>query len=485
MELCLFLQWLFLSSIALSLGNGEVFFVHPNNDPSQCPNDTHCYGINEYADGIPYNFMNDSIYYFLPGVHNLNRSINIEWGSNLTFQGKGMMMEGPHTTVMESPVVIKCISNATIAFGNCNNLLLSNLTIKNCGNYLYRNPGLIISASSAVLSYMSLQEIQWTSVQLNDVSDIMVNHSSFYKNDHSIEAFYNYDSLFHSSLTVNKCNFTEQNRGLYLRLDQNNVFVDVKVTDAYLYKSNFDCIVVISTTSQYNIHVDKLVGIGCHQVFSLKHNSTSFVHRPFIAITDSLFSQSSWRALMFFWYGSAVGTFHLNSTTLDNNLGTFGSALLIATDELLDTKKLLILLYNLTFDSNGVLPNVAIKQSLAVTLGLLNCGNINISNCTFSNNRGSALGLVNTIVTFFGDNYFINNAGRKGGGIIFIITSYIYLSPDAYLSFINNHADVTGGAINIYQPAVYYAHGFSVALCFFQFLGTKNKTYFYFDNNTA
>uniref|UniRef100_A0A1X7TEJ3 Uncharacterized protein n=1 Tax=Amphimedon queenslandica TaxID=400682 RepID=A0A1X7TEJ3_AMPQE len=103
MELCLFLCWLFFSSIALPLGNGEVFYVHPN-DPSQCPNDAPCYGINEYADGIANDFMNDSIYYFLPGVHNLIRSIDIEWGSNLTFQGKGMMIEGPHTTVMESPV---------------------------------------------------------------------------------------------------------------------------------------------------------------------------------------------------------------------------------------------------------------------------------------------------------------------------------------------------------------------------------------------
>uniref|UniRef100_A0A1X7T7F9 G8 domain-containing protein n=1 Tax=Amphimedon queenslandica TaxID=400682 RepID=A0A1X7T7F9_AMPQE len=136
MELCLFLQWLFLSSIALSLGNGKVFYVHPNDDPSQCPNDTTCY------DGIPYDFMNDSIYYFLPGIHNLNRSINIKWGSNLTFQGEVMIIEGPNTTVMESPVVIKCVSNAAAIFRNCNNLLLSNLTIKNC---VY---GLIIIASS-------------------------------------------------------------------------------------------------------------------------------------------------------------------------------------------------------------------------------------------------------------------------------------------------------------------------------------------------
>ena len=464
---------LFLLFVALSLGNGAKFYVHPNNS-SRCPRDTHCNGINEYA-GI----MNDSIYYFLPGVHKLNRSINIEWGSNLTFQGEGMMKEGPHTAVKESPVVIQCVSNATITFGNCNDITLSNLTIKNCGNSLYRNPGLVINASSAVLSYMSLQEIQWAALLLIDVSDIMVNHSSFYKNDYSIEVFYNNDSLSNSSLKVNECNFTESYVGLFLALDQ-NVYIDLRITDVQLYDNSYG-IYLLSTASLYDIQVDKLVSIGCSVAFSLKHNSTSVMYSPSISITDSLFSQSSWRALILFWYGSADGKFHLNSTILDNNLGSFGIALLIATDE----KKLLILLHNLTFDNNGVMPNTGIKQSLAVTLGLLNSGNINISNCTFSNNRGSALGLVNTLVTFFGNNYFINNAGHKGGGINFIITSYIYLSPDAYLLFIDNHAKVTGGAINIDQPAVYFTHGFSAALCFFQLLGTKNKTYFYFDNNTA
>ena len=488
MELCLFLQWLFLASITL-LGSGEEFYVHPN-DPSQCPNGTYCHNINEYADGVPKDFMNDSIYYFLPGVHNLNISINIEWRSNLTFQGEGMMIEGAHTTVMESPVVIQCISYVTVTFGNCNKLSLLYLTIKNCGYYVGGSengyPGLVINASSANLSYMSLQESQWIALWFIDVSDATVYHSSFYRNGYSVDVLYNYDLPSQSLLEINECNFTESYAELFLTLYQ-NVHVDIRITAVHLYDSRYEGIYLFSTASLYDIRIDRLVSIGCAgPVFYLRQNSTSMDH-PTISITDSVISQTSSRALLLFWYGSAVGTFHLISTTLDNNLGTIGSALYIATDEVLDTKKLLILLYNLTFDSNGLMPNVAIKQSLAVTLGLLNSRNINISNCTFSNNRGSALGLVNAIVTFLGDNYFINNAGRKGGGINFIITSYIYLSSDAYLSFINNSADVRGGAINIDQPAVYFTHGVSVALCFFQFLGTTtNETYcFYFDNNTA
>ena len=468
--------------------NGEVFYVHPNDDPSQCPNDAPCHGINEYADGIAIDFMNDSMYYFLPGIHNLNRSINIEWGSNLTFQGKEIMMEGPHTTVMESPVVIQCISNVTVTFGNCNDLSLSYLTIKSCGYNVAGSengyPGLVINASGASLSYMSLQESPWIALWFIDVSDATVYHSSFYKNRYSIAALYTNDSSSQSLLEVNECNFTESFFDeLFLKLYQ-NVYVDIRITAVRLYYSSWG-IYLYSTTSLYDLQIDGLVSIGCGVAFYLRQKSTSAMYSPNISITDSVISQSYLRALSFFWYGSAVGTFHLISTTLDNNFGTIGSALYIATDEVLDTKKLLILLYNSTFDSNGLMPDVAIKQSLAVTLGLLNSRNINISNCTFSNNRGSALGLVNAIVTFLGDNYFINNAGRKGGGINFIVASYIYLSPDAYLSFINNSADVRGGAINIDQPAVYFSHSVSVALCFFQFLGTKNKTYFYFDNNTA
>ena len=483
MELCLFLCRLFLLSVALFLGNGELFYVHPNDDPSQCPPDTTCWDINEYANN---DFMNDSIYHFLPGVHNLNRSINIDWGSNLTFQGKGMMIEGPHTTVMESPVVIQCISNVTVTFGNCNDLSLSYLTIKSCGYNVAGSengyPGLVINASSANLSYMSLQESQWIALWFIDVSDATVYHSSFYRNEYSIDVLYNYDSPSQSLLEVNECNFTESYTELYLTLYQ-NVHVDIKITAVHLYFSSygFD---LFSNTSLYNIHVSNLRSNGCGTAFYLIQETNYALHSPFISIIDSAISHSSSHAFQLYWYGSAVGVFHLISTTLDNNSGAFGSALHIATDELLDTK-LYILLRNLTFDNNSVLPGVSIKQSLAVTLGLLNSRSINISNCTFSNNNGSALGLVNTIVTFFGDNYFINNTGRRGGAINFIITSYIYLSNDAYLSFINNHANVTGGAINIYQPAVYYARDVSVALCFFQFQGQRNGIYFYFDNNTA
>uniref|UniRef100_A0A1X7UHW1 Uncharacterized protein n=1 Tax=Amphimedon queenslandica TaxID=400682 RepID=A0A1X7UHW1_AMPQE len=478
MELCLFLQWFFLSSIALSLGNGSKFYVHPNDDPSQCPPDTPCWDINEYANNY---FMNDSIYYFLPGVHNLSKSINIEWGSNLTFQREGMMMEGPHTTVMESPVVIQCIGYVTVTFGNCNNLSLSYLTIKNCS---YFN---VIKGSNATLSYMTFQESQWIALRFIDVSDTTVYHSSFYKNRYSIAIFYTSDLLSESLLEVNKCNFTESFVGLFLKLYQ-NVHIDIRITDVHLYDSIYG-LYLFSTASLYDLQIDKLVSSDCGTVFYLRQNSTSVTHSPSISITDSVISQSSSHALQLYWYGSAVGVFHLNSTRLDNNLGTIGSALHIATDELLDTK-LYILLHNLTFDNNSVLPDIPIKQSLAVTLGLLNSQSVNISNCTFRNNDGSALGLVNAIVRFFGDNYFINNTGRRGGGINVIITSYIFLSPDAYLSFINNSADVTGGAINIYQPAVYYARDVSVALCFFQFLGKKiqNGTitkFFYFDSNRA
>uniref|UniRef100_A0A1X7TE70 G-protein coupled receptors family 3 profile domain-containing protein n=1 Tax=Amphimedon queenslandica TaxID=400682 RepID=A0A1X7TE70_AMPQE len=476
MELCLFLRWLFLSFIALSLGNGEVFYVHPNDDPSQCPNDTPCWDINKYANNC---FMNDSAYYFLPGVHNLIRSIDIEWGSNLTFQGKGMMMEGPHTTVMESSVVIQCTGYVTVTFGNCNNLLLSNLTIKNC---VY---GLKITVSGANLNYMSLQESQWTALRLIDVSNISITHSSFYGNGNSIRIRYNYGSPFNSSFEANKCNFTtEMRNGIGLTLRQNNIFVNVTIADVYLHNISDYGIDMFSDTSLYNIHVSNLRSNGCGTAFYLEQETNYAIHSPFISIVDSVISQSSSYAFLLLWYGSAVGVFHLNSTTLDNNSGAFGSALHITTDELLDTK-LYVLLHNLTFNNNSVLPGIPIKQSLAVTLGLLNSRNVHISNCTFRNNNGSALGLVNAIVTFFGDNYFINNTGRRGGGINFIITSYIYLSPDAYLSFINNHADVRGGAINIDQPAVYFTHDTSVTLCFFQFLGERNEKYFYFDNNTA
>ena len=166
----------------------------------------------------------------------------------------------------------------------------------------------------------------------------------------------------------------------------------------------------------------------------LLHEATSDVHTPMIRIQDSIISQSSFVALVLGWFSSTSGIFRIDSSIFQDSVGGygFGSALQIVSDQ--GRENLQIILHNTTFKNNSyesILDGYGEISSVAVTVGILNARNFMISNCTFSNNEGSGLGLINTIVTFRGQNNFINNRGYSGGGIYMASGSYLYLTSDA------------------------------------------------------
>ena len=73
---------------------------------------------------------------------------------------------------------------------------------------------------------------------------------------------------------------------------------------------------------------------------------------------------------------------------------------------------------------------------------------VDIINCHFVSNRGNALFVTNSLVHFFGSNYFGYNTGNEG--------ATMYLNQDAkihllhtHVAFEENHANFTGGAIHI------------------------------------
>ena len=441
--------WLFLSSIAVPFASGEVFYVHPNDDSSLCPANESCYSLYEYESRI--GFMNNSVYYFLSGTHQLNGSFFVVGKNNVTFQGLGVMTEGPHVNVMESPVIIQCISSKTIRFEMCDALILSNITIKNCT--------LSIKNSIDVnLNFMSLQNGFSLALNMFDVINSTLYHTSFFRSYGSHFLFYR--NLHNDSLVfvvVNQCNFTYMYERSSFILLQNSYLVDIQLLSVQTINNEKSAsISLYSTTSLYDLYVCDLMSFGGSGLVVF-HAATSDVHTSVIHIQDSIIQDG-------------VGGFG------------YGSALQIISDQLRDN--LIILLHNTTFRKNSYMHGGI--SSVAVTVGILNARNFMISNCTFSNNEGSGLGLINTIATFRGQNNFINNRGYSGGGINMASGSYLYLSSDANLSFINNHANTTGGAINVGQAVLNFSIPISLyTSCFYQFVGSSQGKHFYFNNNTA
>lgn len=113
---------------------GQDVYFYPNNS-SQCPNDALCLTIDEYVSSTEPEPL-ALVFYFLPGTHSLNSSIVNSNRSNISFQGIGEMKEGPHETVLESPVVVQCAEGVTIKFETCDNIQMGNLTFKGCGRGL-------------------------------------------------------------------------------------------------------------------------------------------------------------------------------------------------------------------------------------------------------------------------------------------------------------------------------------------------------------
>ena len=70
-------------------------------------------------------------------------------------------------------------------------------------------------------------------------------------------------------------------------------------------------------------------------------------------------------------------------------------------------------------------------------------------NCTFENNTQSALQAINSLVIFQGKIIFKNNSALLGGAIQLLSSSHMYLRPNTYILFENNHADFVGGGIYI------------------------------------
>ena len=476
--------WLFLSFTGVLLVSGEEFYVHPNNDSSLCPDgNVSCHSLYEYI-ADPARLTNDSVYYFLSGTHQLNISVYVSSKRNVTFQGLGEMTEGPHVNVMESPVIIQCdVGVGYFTFADCHTIKLSTITIRNCGTS--DSSALKFSSSIDVtLNYMSLQKSSLLALEVDTVINCSLNHCSFYENSKSVFSFNSAIPPIpagYSLIEMNNCNFTnERSSEIFLNPSSFNLIVDYHInTVKIITMEQHQSITLNSLNSLYNLNVNGLDCIGGG--VELYHNSADDSnHTPFIKFTNSNYTNGG---MSMWWRGSGVGIFHLDSTVFQNitwNIG-YGSALMIFTDRLLGNN-LIVTLHNTTFDNNSVTLD-GVTLSYAATVGILNVRNCTISNCTFSNNKGSGLGLVNTIATFHGQNNFINNTAYSGGGINLASGSYLYLSNTS-LSFINNHATATGGAINAEQTALNFTSGFSTN-CFYQFVGQIESNKFYFDNNTA
>lgn len=105
----------------------------------------------------------------------------------------------------------------------------------------------------------------------------------------------------------------------------------------------------------------------------------------------------------------------------------------------------------------------------------------------FSNNSGSALSGVDTVITFNcskGANFY-QNIGINGGAISLEAFSKLDIQNGTQLSFVNNQAHVYGGAIYFYIPSDHMLLMPSMCLFTKHLLNNDTQVTLYFENNVA
>ena len=188
----------------------------------------------------------------------------------------------------------------------------------------------------------------------------------------------------------------------------------------------------------------------------------------------------------------ATNTLEFHNCSWFSNTGRLGSAIdLSLWHPVVSGSAVTSVFDNCEFHNNYYIQPLNLDQYVGI--GALYSDNIPVSftgETVFHNNSHSAVAAVATYLSFDANSYtmFLANSGRIGGAIALMGNAFIITSYNSNLSFVNNSADLKGGAI--YGEFVGEHDLLSSRNCFIRyrsisFTSTQWKSYFYFRNNTV
>ena len=500
-----------LVSNLFSQVTGEVFYVTPS--PRLCPTYAEtCKNLSFYQRESRNYFRDNAVFVFLEGEHELQSEV-IEFKnlSNLTFQCMIDTDARPDNET-QSTAVLQCTEGiGGIAFINSHNITIKDITISNCGSLiLYHEPtALAVSDSSNVhFEGLFIQNSPYYGLVLVNVNNIIISHSLFSKNGiDGIQAMYH--QPFISSVTddrdldiVNSTISYNGKNGFSVYFQQQEYIVNVRIKSSNITSNNVFNLAMISNNScQYTLNV---TGVVCNSSKTgggilIQQNHTCIKKSvPSMSLRECIFAHNSITGLTISWYGNDQGNLYVDSSIFVGNNGVLGSALAIIQIEqpiFQNGTLLTVHLANLKFEKNKYNNKAAqvngYTSELRFTVIVFSLNSITFNNCNFTDNVGSALGIYDSYVTFTGQNRFVNNTSIYGGALLLVNNGFILLHLDSQMIFIDNHAEISGGAIRVYQllTRVYsrMRGGGLFEYCFYQ-LPTKLSgvsKLFYFQNNTA
>ena len=538
-----------LSLQALLASTDEYHIIA--NDGDYCPTATEgtmCYTLSYYTNQFDLYFTDDTTLYFLPGVHSLDGSLTIREISNLSLIGLGEMETGFHETVSQSTVQVRCTNNTTIglSFQDSEYITISGISFVDCGAPFNDTRNFLSSETYTTINFVSSINVSLERVSilngtgmgllLQNTLDIEIKESSFSQNvippctqailcpgGNLIIQYFDMEStnnFTQINIKIMNSNFsfgysTELyiTAGIGIDVSSDISFISLNIIlDGLILHGNTAILspnlyyhFLCSAGIAYNININNTVSVYGNAINSLPSNILDIIQinsggfylidesrnhsQSYLSIVNSEFSHNSVtnhggiRINSF----TSLLTVRIENCLIYNNTGNIGSALSVFASRSFETSPILALMIitNLTVNENSL---INFNEPLVGTVLLQNL-DISVSRLIISNNRGTGMVALGSILRITGStNVYRNNSGINGGALALYESSYIILEPPVHIRFLNNWAESKGGGIFVGQ-LTYTAKNIQTT-CFYQLPNDQysynNETLqLFFDGNRA
>ena len=514
---------LLLITQAYIVGGSNEHYIRPSGslDASSCP--SQCPTLNEFVNHSNNSFDSNSILYFLPGTHWVERPIMLQDKQNISFKG---IENGTAEARLTAQFSCQCPLNlayasecnrcAVIQLHNASDILIEKLTVVIEGTKVTDTIGAITAYESknVSISEISLRcspslitgcafgivvnksrsvnvERVWIR---NSVYGMLVNlseHLTFF-NVSVFKSRYNGLLIVQSNLIyINALSINESGRrGLYLIQCQSIHLHNSKIF--YSTRSGIQ----ITDTRNLNITQCDILNSSLVAGFGIViYNSEHFM------IAETLVMEAKWEGI----HIDGCSDFEVINTKVHVNLGvatTKKCANFSISNVTLQNRRPYTGLF--IYDSrNGIVEKSLftrftrriISDYIHLTKAgvvMRNSSDITFKNCNFTNNNVTSLKMVSSAVRFAGKINFFNNKAYVGSAIFLVEKSFITLEDYAVVTFKENFAIYAGGAIFIdnfrYLKLPFFDSYGTLSgrtECFLRMEGNASTKALIFENNLA
>lgn len=461
----MYLWMVALCSLFVS-GRSHDYCISPIQD-----NSSSCSDINEYTH---VHLQSNTTFNFTNGSHELSYLLYFENVANITLVGTGgatmKYYKSDSVTYYESFSRIVCTSPFSgISFINVTNMVIANITFVNCGSQDNKRAAIyLFSTYDFMIDGVSIQNATGNGIfyenprlllryyDILQSSYSMITRSSFISIDSAIDSF-----IFLGLLSISDCVFVSVDNGITM------VNGSLKIVNSIFLNSTTSVKAMSYNLWQSNTLVVGLRFVNSGTGYHVYGYVSSFLENCTFVNTNTAIT-------------TVLGSILCTQCNFENCTSGIYAGLTFFLQIKQSNFK------NVKMPMNFVSVNAIVEESYFtnyINAGVYISSSITIQNCEFSNSRGSSIHSLESYISLKQNVSFSNGYSIGYGGALHLSASTIILTAPVNVSFINNTAQLGGGAIyNAYENNNLY--------CFFV-LNDKTGTLdspgiqLYFEKNCA